>query len=100
MYSKPAPPRDILFKVKYGKPVGDDTTEYVYHGEDSISSEYSLTEEEERKLVEDLTQKCKTKYYQYKAKFEQQQAEKGYFMPPKDMLRQAHDKGFLAYLTT
>ena len=85
-YGKPAPYKDIPFKVKYGKPTDEDTTEYVYHREDSISSEYSLTEEEEQKMPE-----CKTEYYQYKAKFEQMQAEKGYFMPPKDMLRQAHD---------
>ena len=45
-------------------------------------------------MVEDLTPECKVEYYQYKVKFEQLQAEKGYFMPPKDMLRQAHDQRF------
>ena len=47
VYGKPAPHKDIPFKVRHGKATGEDTTEYVYHGEDSISSEYSLTEEEE-----------------------------------------------------
>ena len=90
-YSRPAPYKDTPFKVRYGKVTEEDTTEYVYHGEESVSSEYSLTKEEERKMVDDLMPECKTEYYQYKAKFQQMQAEKGYFMPPKDMLRQAHN---------
>ena len=95
VHGKPAPHRDIPFKVRHGKATGKDTTEYMYHSEESVSSEYSLTEEEERKMVDDLMPECKTEYYQYKAKFEQMQAEKGYFMPPKDMLKQAHDGQFL-----
>ena len=94
VYGKPAPYKDIPFKVRYGKSTDQDMTEHVYHREESISSEYSLTEEEERKMVKDLTPECKVKYFQYKAKFEQQQQEKGYFMPPKDMLRSAHDQRF------
>ena len=90
-YGKPTPYKDIPFKERYGKSTDKDTTEYVYHREESVSSEYSLTDEEERKMVKDQTPECKMEYYQYKAKFEQMQAEKGYFMPPKDMLRQAHD---------
>ena len=90
---KPAPYNDIPFKVRCRKSTDKDMTEYVYHGEESVSSEYSLTEEE-RKMVKDLTPECKMEYYQYKAKFEQMQAEKGYFMPPKDMLRSAHDQRF------
>ena len=93
-YGKPAPYNlDIPFKVRYGKSSDEDTTEYVYHSEESVSSEYFLTEEE-RKMVDDLMPECKTEYYQFKAKFEQMQAEKGYFMPLKDMLKQAHDGWF------
>ena len=91
VYGKRAPCKDIPFKIRYSKSTDEDTTEYVYHGEESVSLKYSLTEEEERKMVKDLMPECKMEYYQYKAKFEQMQAEKGYFIPLKDMLRQAHD---------
>ena len=81
VYGKPAPYKDIPFKVRYGKSTDEDTTENVYHSEESVPSEYSLTKEEVRKMVKDLTPECKVKYFQYKAKFEQQQQEKGYFIP-------------------
>ena len=57
-YSKSAAYKDIPFKVRYGKSTDEDMTEYVYHGEESVSSEYSLTEEEERKMVKDLMPEC------------------------------------------
>ena len=94
VHGKPAPYKDIPFKIRYSRSTDEDMTEYVYHREESVSSEYSLTEEEERKMVEDLTPECKIEYFQYKAKFEQQQQEKGYFMPLKDTVRSAHDQRF------